>query len=118
MRFSVEAGCRSWFAHGQGISSSPGSAPYSRIIFGTGWLRYWALPVTAAVATTADAFAEDFLPAPDESWSHRLSRMMSASRNANTPMSHHKLQRDKAATRGRNDKRRGDDAAGANDDLS
>ena len=83
------------------------------------WMAgYWALPVTAAVATTAHAFAEDFLPAPDESWSHRFSRMMSASRNANTPMSHHKLQRDKAATRGRNDKRRGDDAAGANDDLS
>ena len=79
---------------------------------------YWALPLTAAAATTADALAEDFLPAPEESWSHRLSRMMSASRNANTPMSHHKRQRDKAATRGGNRRRRGDDAAGANDDLS
>ena len=79
---------------------------------------YWALPLTAAAATTADALAEDLLPAPEESWSHRLSRMMSASRNANKPMSHHKRQRDKAATRGGNRRRRGDDAAGANDDLS
>ena len=79
---------------------------------------YWALPPTAAAATTARALAEDFLPAPEESWSDRLSRMMTASRNPNTPMSNHKLQRDKAATRGSKRKRRGDDGAGANDDRT
>jgi hypothetical protein len=62
---------------------------------------YWALPLAAAAATTANALAEDFLPAPDETWSDRLSRMVTASRNANAPMSRHKVQRDKTATRGR-----------------
>jgi hypothetical protein len=79
---------------------------------------YWALPLTAAAATTADALAEDLLPAPEEGWSHRLWRIKTASRNANTPMSHHKLQRDKAATGSGNRRRRGDHAAGANDNLS
>jgi hypothetical protein len=79
---------------------------------------YWALPLTAAVATTADALAEDFLPAPEESWSHRLWRMKIASRNANTPMSHHKLQRENAATRGSTRRRRSDDAADTNDDVA
>ena len=83
------------------------------------WMAaYWALPVTAALATTAHAIAEDILPAPEEGWSDKLSRMLTASKNANTSLSQHDLQLGEAATRGRNRKRRGDGAAGANDDLS
>jgi hypothetical protein len=69
---------------------------------------YWALPLTAALATTADALVEDFFPSPEESWSDRLSRMLRASRNANTPMSDHKRRRGEPRTSGRNRRRRQD----------
>jgi hypothetical protein len=62
---------------------------------------YWALPARVAVATTAYALAHDFVPGPEENWSDRFSRMLTASRNANTPMSRHKHQLGKAETRGR-----------------
>jgi hypothetical protein len=71
---------------------------------------YWALPLTAAVAAARHAFAKDFLPAPEQAWSDKLSRMLTASRNANTPMSDHTLQLGQSAPDVRNRKRGDDDA--------
>lgn len=74
---------------------------------------YWALPLTAAFAKAAHAFGEDFFPAPGQAWSNKLSRMLTASRNANTPMSHHSFQLGQSGTDVRNRTRRRDD----NDDA-
>ena len=74
---------------------------------------YLALPRTAAFVKAAHAFAEDFLPAPDQGWSNKLSRMLTASKNANTPMSHHSLQLGQSGADVRNRTPRGDD----NDDA-
>jgi hypothetical protein len=83
------------------------------------WIAaYWALPLNAALATTTRAMADNLLPAPEEVWSDKLSRMLTAAKNANTPLSHHNLRLGDAATRGRNRKRRRDDAAAADDDLA
>jgi hypothetical protein len=77
------------------------------------WMAaYWALPVTSALARTAHAIANDFLPAPEEGWTDKLSRMLTASKNASRPLSQHNLQLGEAATRGRNRKRRGDKTQG------
>jgi hypothetical protein len=70
---------------------------------------YWALPVVAAMATSAHAIAYDLLPAPEEGWSDKVSRMLTASRNAKKPLSQHDLQLGEAATRGRNRERPQDD---------
>ena len=78
---------------------------------------YWALPVTAALSTTAHAIAAD-LPGPEQGWSDKLSRMLTALKNANTPMAQHRLQLEDDAIRGRNRERKGDGATGANDDLN
>ena len=67
------------------------------------WLAaYWALPVGSALATTARALRDDVAPAPEEGWSDKLSRMLTASKNATTPLSHHNRRLGEAATRGRN----------------
>src|SRR5262249_53902618 len=61
---------------------------------------YWVLPFPAALATMGRALAEDLLPAPDEAWSDRLSRMLTASKNARTPTSQHSVQRLRETSRG------------------
>jgi Uncharacterised nucleotidyltransferase len=76
---------------------------------------YWALPFASAVATSAHAIAYDLLPAPEEGWSDKISRMLTASRNATKPLSQHDLQLGEAATRGRNRDHHEDDDTGAND---
>jgi hypothetical protein len=70
---------------------------------------YWALPFRTASATAAHAFAEDFLPAPGQAWSNKLSRMLTALRNANTPVSDHRFQLGQSGTDIRNQTRRVDD---------
>ena len=74
---------------------------------------YWALPLIAAFAKAAHAFAEDFFPEPGQAWSNKLSRMLTASTNAHTPMSHHSFKLGQSGTHVRNRTRRGDD----NDDA-
>lgn len=78
---------------------------------------YWALPLASALATSAHAIAYDLLPAPEEGWSDKMSRMLTASRNATKPLSEHDLQLGEAATRGRNREPSGDDPAGVNDAI-
>ena len=79
------------------------------------WMAgYWALPVDSAVAATARAIADDILPAPEEGWSDKLSRMLTASKNAHRPLSQHDAQLGEAATRGRSRRRRWGGGAGAN----
>jgi hypothetical protein len=79
---------------------------------------YWALPFGSAVAATARAIGEDILPAGEEGWSDKLSRMLAASKNANMPLSRHHHRIGDAATRGRNRKRRRRDAADPTDEPS
>lgn len=76
---------------------------------------YWALPVASALAASAHAIAYDLLPAPEEGWSDKVSRILTASRNATKPLSQHDLQLGEAATRGRHRETPENDATGVDD---
>jgi hypothetical protein len=66
------------------------------------WLSgYWALPLPAALVATARAARNDIAPAPEEGWSDKLSRALTAVKNATTPLSNHDRLLGDAATRGR-----------------
>ena len=69
---------------------------------------YSVLPLPAAFAKAAHAFADDFLPAPEQTWSNKLWRMLTAVRNASSPMSHHSLELRRSGTAVQ-DRRRGED---------
>jgi hypothetical protein len=66
------------------------------------WLAaYWALPVGQALRATEHAIRNDIAPAPEEGWLDKLSRALTATRNATTPLSLHNFRLGDAATRGR-----------------
>lgn len=79
--------------------------------------EFWALPVSAALTRSAQAIRDDLLPAPGQRWSAKLSRMVTASRNAKTPMSQHSFQVKSAAARGVDGKAGQNDAAAPCDEL-
>jgi hypothetical protein len=61
---------------------------------------YWALPPGVAFAQTRRAVARDLLPAPEETWTAKLSRTIRAWRNAVEPISKHDSVLGDAARRG------------------